>query len=124
MLNINKLDLKMEEWVETRPDHIRELISKYPPGHYLVKSFAPYAITAPGCEVELIGYKDDEVIVIVLKSTPASDLHCLELSKKFGRGPTSAIGLEAKMSPEWLELLEVSDTFREAFSLESEKPSD
>lgn len=61
------MDSELSEWFDTRPKNIKKLFLEYPPGEYMIKKGAPYAISSEGTVVYLESYLvSGEVGVIIL----------------------------------------------------------
>ena len=101
-----------EAWLEERPESIKQLVAKYPPGTYTMKEGAPYRITDPGTEVELVSYLEDGNVGVAVKAANKSK-DAIEHEKKLGayyqktEEEIEAIhnsDIVAHVDPEWLEL--------------------
>lgn len=89
----------VRDWLETRPQVIRDLYAKYNPSQfYRVKKDAPYRFTGAGCIISIQSFfEDGSVRVRVLRD---QDGH---------------VGVDAALDPQWLEPV----TLDEAFPLEA-----
>lgn len=57
----------LEQWLIGRPQIIKDLARKYPPGEYRIKEGAPYGYTCPGTIVYLVSYNEGgEIRVAVM----------------------------------------------------------
>lgn len=104
---------QFEEWLATRPQAIQELAKQYPPGDYKIKEGAPYGITAPGCTVNLVSYREDGIVRVVLKAKDKSEAaiqHEDMLCDQYGktdeeREEIHSSDVQAHVDPQWLELV-------------------
>lgn len=106
-----KDDFKM--WLEERPQAIKDLVAKYPPGDYTVKADSPYSITAPGSTVNIISYLEDGKVGVQIKAenkTPEAIEHEKALASQHGRSEEELQKMHetdvmAHVDPQWLELI-------------------
>lgn len=75
------MNTEFEIWLSQRPQVIKDLAKKYPPGEYVIKSGAPYVVTHGGARVVLYSYFENGTIGVV----------------------TVVGGIKADIDPQWLE---------------------
>jgi hypothetical protein len=101
-----------DEWFNSRPKVVQELILKYPADkQYRIKEKAPYDISCPGTIVYIVGYRESgEVSVAVLAENklPHCKKHELKLCIEHGRNYDDVKNLNVKVAidPKWLEVVE------------------
>lgn len=104
---------EFEAWLATRPKAVQELAAKYPPGDYKMKEDAPYGVTAPGCTVNLISYREDGLVGVVILAKDKSEAaleHETRVAKQHGRTDEEIeeihkMDVKAHVDPQWLELV-------------------
>lgn len=74
---------EFEEWLSTRPQIIKDMVAKYPPGDYTIKEDAPYTITAPGSTVNIISWREDGQVGVAIKAENKS-IEAIEHEKELG----------------------------------------
>jgi hypothetical protein len=102
-----------DEWLATRPDSIKELAKKYPPGEYKIKEDAPINVTIPGSTVLLISYLEQGQIGVMIKAENKSEEaleHEAMLCERYKKSKEEAEQLHkndvtVNVNPEWLELV-------------------
>lgn len=102
-----------DEWLKTRPPAIQEFITVYPPGAYKVIEDAPYSLTAPGTTVQLISWKENGtvgVVILAKDKTEATLSREKELCEEHGRTPEETdnihkLDIKAQVDPQYLELV-------------------
>jgi len=109
-----ELDSGYFRWLETRPPFIRALATEYPPGWYIIKEGAPYAVSAPGTKVYLNGYNESgevSVVVTVENRPTEANAHLERKLKEYGNLDRSVFGkdIEVLIDPVWLEPVEEKD---------------
>ena len=60
------MENELESWLRDRPQIIKDLCHKYPPGDYIIKDGAPYGTSGPGCRVTLNNYNEDGKVGVVV----------------------------------------------------------
>lgn len=104
------MDKELQEWYDSKPQIIKDLYDRYPPGHYVIKAGAPYAISCPGTQVTVIGWSENGTIIIMLlaenKMKSALE-HERKLCAQHGTDADKAnsSNLKINIAPEWLEPL-------------------
>ena len=101
------------EWYNTRPQIIKDLVDKYPPGWYVVKVGAPYGLTVEGTKVWLESYRESgEVGVIVNPEDKLEEgiIHEQMLGLEFNKTDEELYeihksAVKCHVDPVWLELL-------------------
>jgi len=112
MIDIKKADKELQLWWEERPQHIKDLINKYPYGFYSVKDKAPYSITAPGSIVAIASHiENGNVRIVVIQASEEANINTLLRSIEHGKKIEVADGLSAIVDPQWLELIEVDPLY-------------
>jgi hypothetical protein len=97
-----------DEWLETRPESIKELAAKYPPGEYIIKEGAPYGISAPGTKVILHSYFEDgnvRVAVLAENKTAAGLEHERKLAEEYNKNVEDIHkqNVLVEIDPVWME---------------------
>jgi hypothetical protein len=72
------------EWYNNRPVKIQEMIKQYPFGTYKVKEGAPYAISCPGTIVEIVSYRENgevKIIIPIINLQASAIVHIVQLPK-------------------------------------------
>lgn len=103
-----------EEWVESRPQVIKDLIFDFPPGIYRIKPGAPYGVSTPGTEVQLHSYMEDgtvRVIVPAANKSPEALAHERMLCEEHGKTDEEREKLHnsnilVNIETQWIELVE------------------
>ena len=102
------------EWVESRPQVIKDLIFDFPPGIYRIKPGAPYGVSVPGTEVQMHSYLEDgtvRVIVPAKNKKPEALEHermlCLEHGKtEEEMQKMHDSNILVNIETQWMELVE------------------
>ena len=102
-----------EKWLEGRPKIVQEMAVKFPPGKYIMKEDAPYAITNPGTEVELYSWLETGEVGIIVKAEDKSEealeherMLCARYHKTAEEMETiHKSSIRAHVDPQWLELV-------------------
>lgn len=103
------------EWVESRPQVIKDLIFDFPPGIYRIKPGAPYGVSTPGTEVHLHSYLEDgtvKVVVPAANKSPEALAHERMLGEKHGKTPEEIKTLHeanilVNIETQWMELVKI-----------------
>lgn len=98
---------EFKEWLETRPESIKKLANKYPPGDYIIKEGAPYAISCQGTTVSLYSYLESgyvTVVVLAENKLPKAIEHENELCEQYGKNKEQvhASNVKVQIDPVWL----------------------
>jgi hypothetical protein len=96
------------KWLETRPQVIRELAIKFPPGEYRMKDGAPYGISCEGTKVHLESYLENGsigVVVLAENKLPAGLEHERILAERYEKNVKEihAQNVKVEVDPKWLE---------------------
>lgn len=102
-----------EQWFSERPPHVQEMIKKYPPGKYVVRQGAPYAISCPGTIVEIVSYGEDGEVGVTIKpenKLPEAIEHEKRLALQHGTPPEKLkklqeSGVMVRIDPKYLTLI-------------------
>ena len=101
------------EWIKSRPESVQEIISKYPPGEYLIKEGAPYGVSCPGTKVILHSYGEDRTIGVIVPAEnklPAALEHERKLAIQHNKlsklAEFHASNVKVFVDPQYLELTE------------------
>ena len=99
------------EWLETRPQIIKDLAEAYPPGEYRIKENAPYSISCPGTRVFLEGYREDGQVIVVIRAEDklqdaldSETLLALEHGKFHEIEKIHGSNVIVRIDPVWLKL--------------------
>lgn len=101
----------MKKWLKDKPEIIKELAHKFPPGEYRIKENAPYGISCEGTKVFLHSYTEEGeigVVVMAENKLPAAIKHEIKLGKEFNKTPEEMIEIHkgnvlVYIEPQWLE---------------------
>lgn len=101
-------------WYNSRPQKVKDLIDKYPPGAYRIKEGAPYAISCSGTVVNVIGYNENnEVVVVILPfhKMPSAIEHEKALCKKHNSDyeKIKDTATTTHVSADWIEPLKENE---------------
>ena len=104
------------DWVNSRPQQVRELIKAYPPGTYIMKEWAPYAISCPGTKVFIISWGEDGKVGAVVtpeNKLPSAIEHemlkCIEHGTLENYEKIKNSPVKVRIDPKYMELLELED---------------
>jgi len=91
----------------TRPESIKKMAKKYPPGPYVIKDGAPYGVSSPGSKIELIGWTEDGKVIVVVLATEKNEaalMHEEILSMLHGKDPEDihAQNVQVNIDPKWI----------------------
>jgi len=104
-----------EEWVESRPQAIKDLIFDFPPGIYRIRPGAPYGVSTSGTEVQLHSYMEDGTVRVVVPAenkSPEALAHEKMLGQKHGKTEEEMEKLHASnilvnIETQWMELVKI-----------------
>lgn len=101
------MENEFEKWLETRPESIKKLAGKYPPGEYIVNERAPYGVSCEGTTVCLYSYHENgnvSVVVLAENKLPKAIAHENELCEKYGKDKKEAHNSDVlvQIDPVWL----------------------
>jgi len=104
------------DWYNSRPQHIKDLVDKYPPGWYVVKVGAPYGVTCEGTKVWLVCYTDNGKVGVGVHAEdkqPEAIEHERRLGLEHGKTEEEireihGHNIKTHVDPFWLEPLKVS----------------
>lgn len=105
-----------KEWVSSRPESVQNLISKYPPGEYLILHGAPYGISTPGTKVTLHSYGEDGTIGVVVRAEDKSPealeherMLAIQYNKLDQLEEFHKSDVKVMIDPQWMELISAAE---------------
>jgi hypothetical protein len=99
-----------ENWLATRPQVIKELAQKFPPGEYIMKAGAPYGLSCAGTKVQMHSYHEDgtvSVVVLAEHKTAEGLEHESKLCEQYEKDKQEAHNANVKVNidPVWMEMI-------------------
>lgn len=93
----------LRAWYESEPKIIQDLVKMYPYEFYIMSDSSPYGISGPGTIVELVSYREDGMIGVVVHPqflTPADKEHIRALCQIHGQDYETMTSIPHKVAVE------------------------
>jgi len=103
---------EFEKWLKDRPQCIKDLAAKYPPGQYRMKEDAPYGVSCEHTEVTLCSYMESGHVGIIVEAKnklPRAICHEITLARKYNKldqlEEFHAKDVNVEIDPKWMTLI-------------------